>query len=499
MMGVITANKKLLLPLALVAALTTAAYANSFSASFHLDDYHQIASNTNMYSLSNIPRFFVDATSGTNIAGLRGYRPVTTVSFALSYALSGQEVFGYHVVNFLLHLINSLLMFIVVRRVMEEANSEGAATIAVFASALFCLHPIQTGAVTYISGRAVLLATFFVLLSFYCFMAARAGGPRRTPLYAMSAVLFLLGLLSKEMAISLVFIVAAYGVFFPHADRGPGRARRLIPYLLLLAVVVVFLIIKRIVQGYTVLPGVDYDVSRYLMTEARVLLVYLRLLLFPFNQNADYAMATESYFSAFTAVGLAVAAGIAALAILFRKRKKAAAFFMAWFLLTLAPESTLVPILDAAVEYRLYLPSVGFFAVLATIIYRMVNGAARAPQRAIVVASLMLLAVLTFNRNMVWRNELSLWSDVSAKSPRSCRAQMNLGRALVVGGRYSDAVPHLLKAVEMDPEFYSRVRIHSNLGICYMNLGRKDDAEREMTTAKELFEQQKGRNVEQTP
>ena len=193
--------KKISIPLLLL-VLLVAAYSNSFRDGFHFDDFHQIVENPNVRDLGNIPAFFYSAGMGSVNTSLRGYRPVTYSSFSLSYAVSGYSPGGYRLFNLLLHFLNALLVYAIVRRVVSTRGGDsGGEWAALIAAAAFALHPVQTNAVTYISGRAVLLASFFSLASFYCFLRFRSGGG-----YAWGAalpVLFLLGLLSKEMAVAL--------------------------------------------------------------------------------------------------------------------------------------------------------------------------------------------------------------------------------------------------------------------------------------------------------
>src|SRR3990172_2770395 len=160
----------------------------------------------------NIPRFFTSAEMASQMEELRGYRPLTYASYALNHAISGDGVTGYHIVNFLLHLANILLVFLAVGAVFRKSGREDPFYPALFAAAVFALHPVQTGAVTYLSARSALVASLFYLAAFYVYVRHRESG--KTCLLAMSAGLYLLGLLSKETAVSLPALILVYELMF---------------------------------------------------------------------------------------------------------------------------------------------------------------------------------------------------------------------------------------------------------------------------------------------
>ena len=160
----------------LVLALALAAYSGSFHAGFHFDDFHQLVNNQHMRSLANVPRFFTEPRLASFSSEDKGYRPVTYTTFALNYALAGYRVFWYHAVNFCLHVLCAFLVFVIVRAVLRDAGSGRAGEYALLVAALFAVHPVQTGAVTYITGRAALLASLFYLSGLACFLRFRGRG-----------------------------------------------------------------------------------------------------------------------------------------------------------------------------------------------------------------------------------------------------------------------------------------------------------------------------------
>lgn len=469
-------TRRNLLAAALLFALTLVAYSNSFNGEFHFDDHHQIVRNQNIRDLKNVPRFFSEGGLETYTLGQKGYRPFTLISFALNYAVSGYEVWSWHLFNVLLHIINALLVFAITTAVFKGEGRHNDSAVPLVTALVFALHPIQTGAVSYISGRAVLLATFFYLLAFYGFLIYRLSRGKRVYVWTgCLSVLFMCGLLSKEMAVSLPVMMFAYDlIFIVPAAGNPGRARLMSRYLPYLAVLAVYIWLKRAAAGFVAQPVQAMGVGQYLMSEAKALLLYLRLMVLPVNQNVDYGLQPTVHMDAQVAAAVMIVAVSLYLLYSWRREKPVAAFFGLWFFLAISPESTLVPIGDIAMEYRLYLPSVGFIAALAVLATDALKKPL--PRRIAAVSVLAAFTALTLSRNAVWATEYSLWSDNVTKSFASARAHVNLGNALFAAKRYSEATAEYERALRIDPAYPDYSDIHNNLGSCYGATGRLEDA-----------------------
>ena len=473
--------KDTLLAAGLILLLTLAIYSNSFQAGFHYDDVHQIVMNENIRELGNIPRFFTDASLSSHYKDVKIYRPVTYSSFAVNYAVSGGRVWSWHLFNIVLQFLNALLVFAIVKAVTDNGERGGNSVTPLIAALVFAAHPIQTGAVTYISGRSALLASFFCLSAFYAFARHRSGGGYAWAVLA--PVFFLLGLLSKEMAVCFIGIALAYDFIFTVPIKGgyKGAARAALYYIPLIATLLLYLVLKKTIQGALGDPNRTGTAAGYLLSEARVFPMYLRLLLLPMNQNADYNLPAAG--TAGLPAVISVILIIALLLLIYRMRStnKAAAFFGIWFLAALAPESSVVPISDIAVEYRLYLPSIGLVAMFALLARDLVKRTAAG--RALALAVLSMLAVLTFNRNLVWADDRTLWGDVAKKAPYSSRAHANYGCALAYDKMYADALRELNLAVEIEPDNPQGGKAHNEIGLCYAKAGLTDKAVSEFMKA----------------
>jgi Flp pilus assembly protein TadD len=236
----------------------------------------------------------------------------------------------------------------------------------------------------------------------------------------------------------------------------------------------------------------------YLFTQFRVIVTYLRLLVWPAGQNLlhDYPL-YQSFFTPAVFLSflfLSVLFG-AAVWLIYKSRLSAIrldystthysrllGFGVLWFFITLSVESGVIPIPMLIDEYRVYLPSVGFFlalmsgvTLLAARFIRFTIHGSRFTAVAIALFAMVILALsaATYARNMVWKDKVSLWEDVARKSPASSRPHNNLGIAYYESGRYAEAIRSYERAISLNP---LHLNSYMNLGVAYAVTGRLDAA-----------------------
>jgi tetratricopeptide (TPR) repeat protein len=493
-------SRDALAALLLISAATALAYSNTLGASFHLDDFPRIVQNDGLHDLGKLwpPH---------------GNRYLGDLSFALNFRLGGLEPLGYHLVNLLVHLCNALLVAWLAAATLRTPALRDAAAgpllrerLPLTAGLLFALHPIQTQAVTYVVQRFASLATLFCLLSLVLYAQARLSLEReRSPrlraasLLVLSAAFAAAAMRTKEISFTLPVVTLGYELLF---FRGPWRR-----LLLLLPVAATALLVplglaasgQRLADalGDGQLPAETLAIPRsvYLLTESRVLATYLRLLVLPVGQNLDHDFPLshtpwEPGVLISLAVLVTVVSGAIALLVRARRSGEAAGVLVfsgvAWFFVTSSVESSVIPIRDVIVEHRMYLPSAGAAVVLATaLLCALERLRSRLPAGVGLAAALLVTAVplgaATYARNRVWKDELTLWSDVVAKSPQKARPHNNLGVALAEAGRFAEAIPEYREAIRLDPGFGDP---HNNLGIALYSTGRGlDEAIREYREA----------------
>ena len=209
----------------LLIVLTGTVYLNSLNNGFHFDDIHHIVDNKYLRSLNNIPRFFIDIDTFSADSAVSGghFRPLVLTSHAVSYAISGANPIGYHIVSLIFHVGSAFMLFLIVKAILSGVrqdisgvsgarNDSAGFFVALAAALIFAVHPFNSEAVNYITARSSLMSGFFYLLAFYCWVRYR--GSLTSYFYLSSLLAFLLSLLSKEMAITLPLILFIYDLYF---------------------------------------------------------------------------------------------------------------------------------------------------------------------------------------------------------------------------------------------------------------------------------------------
>ncbi|MDD5435371.1 MAG: tetratricopeptide repeat protein, partial [Nitrospira sp.] len=446
-------------------------------------------------------------------------RIIGYLTFALNYKLHGARVPGYHVFNVLVHLSNAILLYLLVlltaktpwfRKASGDKDGPFPYRIAaLFAGLLFVSHPVQTQAVAYISQRFTSLSTMFCLISIVLYAKARIEteghislfSASNLPLYLVSVVSAVLAMKTKQIAFTLPVIVALYEVMF---FEGNARKRLLyaLPLLLTMLIVPLAVIedqhvltdIKRLRLSVHGGPNGHLELS-YLLTQFRVIVTYLRLLVLPVNQNLDYdypvyhSFLTPSVFLSFIFLTSIFVGGIylyrksAEQGVQDRQWLRITAFGIFWFFITLSVESSIIPLADLIFEHRLYLPSAGFFMIIVSAAAMGGRRLGKTGTEAITLFltfSVLALSIATFQRNQLWGDNVSLWEDVVKKSPNKARPHNNLGVAYGDKGDLNKAVNEYLAALKIDPKFLD-ARV--NLAVAYGKLDLVDMAISELLTA----------------
>ncbi|MBE0577687.1 MAG: tetratricopeptide repeat protein [Desulfuromonadales bacterium] len=495
------------------------AYANTFGVPFVLDDLESINRNEVIRDLGN----YIPGGPGYDFLFRRWFGYFT---FALNYYFSGLDVTGYHLFNLTVHICTALLVYAFVRLtfrtpfLVDSKVAQQAAVTALLAALFFVAHPVQTQAVTYTVQRLTSLCTLFYLLALVLYVAARlrsevprqesergrqtSGGWHIPLLLAGSVVSAVLAMFTKEIAFTLPLAALLYEVCFFHGA-WQRRGILLLPVLLTVSLIPILVLSDESLPTTGGLPQTEADIPRldYLFTQFRVLVTYLRLLVLPVNQNLDYDYPVfSSFFTPPVFLSFVVLAALLGFAIhlsgfriksagnapLARPELRLIAFGIFWFFLTLAVESSFIPIADVIFEHRLYLPSIGVAVAMATaiILAREKTISFYGGKMPMIAAAMIIIALTlaTWQRNKVWQNEVSLWGDVARKSPQKHRPWFNLGTHLMTdSGQPEEAIPALLHAVARDP---GHAESWHNLGSSYLMSARPREAIMPLRTAVRL-------------
>ena len=376
------------------------------------------------------------------LAAIRGVRPILMLSFWINNRLAGAEPYLYHLTNLFLHVLNSLMVFLIARRLTGWCGTEPPRRelAAALAAGVFLLHPGQTEAVAYVASRSENLSAFFFFAAILVFVY------RKTATVSWLTAAGILALYAgaastKEHTVVLPVVLLMLDYYWNpgHSFGGIRRNWRLYAPIAIGAAAgawYVLDVLRNSVSAGFRLEGLPWN--HYFYTQWRALWIYFRIFLFPAGQNADYDYPiVRSPFDPWAAAGLAGLLALIVAAVYWRKRFPLASFGVLCALALFAPTSSVAPIADAVAERRLYLPMLGL-ALLPAEFFR--TWRARPAAAAGTAAALLaLLGVVTYQRSQVWSSERALWEDVVAKSPWNGRARIHLGVAYFKEGRCQEA------------------------------------------------------------
>ncbi len=413
-------------------------------------------------SAANIRSFFTEYHHGL-------YQPLTLLSLAVDYALGGLDPLGYHLVNVLLHLINTGLVFALVYALA------GRFPVAWLAALLFGVHPLHVESVSWVTERKDVLYAAFFLASLIAYVRyARQGKGRH---YGWALVLFVLSLLAKAQAVSLAITLFLVDFWCGRSLRDRKVLLEKAPFLVLALVFGVMALSAQASVG-ALTEGSDTGLVQRLALAAYGLLSYFVRLLAPIRLSAIYPYPEWGGrgFPVQLWVYPLVVLGALAVVVLALKHSKTLFFGVAFFVINIALMLQVVPAGTAFTADRFsYIPSVGFFFLIGMGYHPAATdnpGLARPLQLAL-LAYVALLGGLTFQRAQVWRDSLSLWNDVLGKYPDVPFALNNRGIARNASGDVEGAVADYQRAIRLQPD-YSKP--YENRGNARLALGRYREA-----------------------
>lgn len=444
-------------------------YSNTFNASFHFDDSASITENPAIKHIQNIRAVW----------GFHPPRFLTYLSFAINYHFRQLNVFGYHLINLLIHILASIIVYFLVLLTFETPAMKDSSLkryqniTGLFSALLFLTHPIQTQAVTYIVQRAASLAALFYLPTLLLYVRFRL--TKRPIYYILSFITAFLGIFTKEIFITIPLAILLYEVCFFEKGALLKKIKFIFPYLL---VILLIPLIMSTSEVYNL--GEAREITRlsekiprkdYLLTEFNVIPTYIRLLVFPINQNLDYDYPIYHSLNLPTILSLLFLLSILGFGIYLFKRKPLLSFGIFFFFLTLSVESSIFPIPDVIFEHRLYLPCFGFCIFLSSLLMEIIRR--KRPYIIFLSSIVITLSFLTYTRNLIWKDDITLWKDVVKKSPNKARAYNNLGLAYYRGGHSNEALACYRKAIEIRP---NNEIAYNNIGIIYKEQDKLDEA-----------------------
>jgi Tfp pilus assembly protein PilF len=426
--------------MALLAISATIVYANALLNSFTYDDFLYVLNNPGVTN----PSFagFFHATKFTNV-----FRPVTFFTFSLNWKLGHIHASGYHLFNLLLHVGVTLLLYILLKKLLE--NAPDAAAISFVAALFFAVHPIHTEAVASIVGRSELLAAGFVFAAWFFHLEDQL---------LPSLLCFVLAMMSKESAVSFVPLV-----LFGDYLRGKFKSR--VAYLSIVLAAVAYTGVLWFAQGgrfgefeinFLDNPLAGMPAGLRILNALRVAWKYVGLLVFPAALSCDYSYNSIKLYAdlAHTLPIALVSLAVLGLWIWTVRTGRIAwalggAIYLAAFAIT---SNVLIPTGTIMGERLAYLPSAGFCLLVALLWFEFKKRASTASWVALAVV-LGVLSARTVVRNRDWRSNFALYSAAVRVVPDDSRMHCNLGGAYLDAGQLDLARQHLQLALQIYPSY----------------------------------------------
>jgi Tfp pilus assembly protein PilF len=442
-------------------------YANTLVNGFAFDDGIYIFGNHSVTSPS-IQAMFAP-TKFNNVV-----RPVTFATLALNQAVGGAHPFGYHLFNLFLHAAVVLLLYMVLRRLLDTLPEGGA--VSLMAALLFAVHPIHTEAVASIVGRSEVLAAGFLLAAWLLHLQ-----DREIP----SLLCLALALMSKESAVAFVPLVLA-GDFARSKFKPSGRYARIV------GVAVVYLALFWKIKGgrfgEVSIPFLDNPLANLpgslrILNSLRIAWKYVGLHVYPVKLSCDYSYNAILLYANWRHGVVAASAALLVMALwvwaFWTRRNEwflAGAIYLGGFAAT---ANLLVPTGTIMGERLAYLPSAGFCLLVALALIRFERHQ-RLLGSAVFVILIAALALRTVDRNSDWRDNFRLFSTDVRVVPGSAKIHCNLGGEYLRLGQLEAAQAELQIALRIYPEFPEAQEFQ---GLVEARMGHGQEARRSMEKA----------------
>ena len=463
-------NKKfIIVVIILIFILGIGVYANSLNGKFIWDDNALVKKNVYIRHWSNAPKIFI-RNVGDGAAEMDGYyRPLQNLTYMLDYSLWRLNVRGYHLTNILIHIMVVLSLFWMVSLLWKDK------VVAFFASTIYLVHPAHVETVSYISGRGGSLVALFMILSFIFYVKYIDAGKGRNCLFML--IFAALALLSKENCLVLPALFLLYNFSFK-------KRFKALPLFSVSVLVILYLLFRVFLSGPSLIGGAGWlaTLPQRLPGVLAAITGYMRILIIPVDLHFDYGTARFGITDPVVILGAIILAGI--MIAVFKKTKgdNLVLFAGGWFFITLLPVSNIYPLSFYMSEHYLYLPSIGFFLILAMGLKELY-----ASKRNLSIAAWMVLlvssSVLTIDQNNYWKDPMRFYEKTLGYGKDNPNIYINLGYEYRERGRNEEAISMFNKAIALSPE---SVSAHMNMAISLYQEARYDDAIVECKRALEI-------------
>jgi protein O-mannosyl-transferase len=467
------------LKLALIILCALFAYSNTIFNDFVYDDNYQIIYNTWITNVKHLPEIFSnDATHAETAGSSNYYRPIMNTVYMFNYYLfRGLTPWGFHLVNVLLHIGVTILVFFTTSALFDKARSETNRSFfsaPLLVAIIFAVHPINSEVVAWVACVPELTFALFCLLAFYFHMKSLRNFDSGR---LLSLAFFAVALLCKETSVTLLPILAVYDYLYRDDDFKIRRyILRYTPFVLIIGL---YLVLRINALGGMAPSNRHPELNTFelIINILPLFSQYLGKLLLPINLNAFYVLhPVHSVFEPGFLISFVTAGAFLALGVVMFKKNKHA--FLGLVIIT-AP---LLPVLyirglgeNTFADRYLYFPSIGFALLAGSLLTAKVTFGDqwRKALSILLIIILGIYSIGSIKRNRIWHDDLTLWTDTIKKSPDCYIPLQSYGAALLKAGRYAEALPPLEKAIRLEPQYEQS---YISLADVYIGLGLKGKA-----------------------
>ncbi|MGD9014983.1 MAG: tetratricopeptide repeat protein [Candidatus Omnitrophota bacterium] len=455
-----TNKRSLFVSAVLIIILGLAVYANSLNGKFVWDDDVLIRDNVYIKNWSHIHDIVTKDIGAGAGRQYNSYRPLQILTYAIDHSLWGLNVKGYHLTNILLHILAALSIYWLINLLY------GDRLLSLLISVFFVIYPLHTEAIAYISGRADPLVLFLMLACFILYI--KHSYSKNIILYLLMLLSFTLALLSKENSLILPVLLLLYH----HAFR---KKLEVLSFLSIASIGLVYIVLRSTVLNF-LLPNMSCPSALFERMPGFLVAIanYARLIFLPFNLHMEYGNKLFKWTDPRAILGMIILFSLLICAFRKRKTNQLVFFSISWMFITLMPQSNLLPINAYMAEHWLYLPSIGFFILLAKgLIYIYQTKRLRILAIVLIAGLCTFYSYLTIRQNVYWREPIVFYERTLKYAPDSPKIHNDLGNIYSTTDKKQKAIASYKKAIELNPAF---TNAYYNLGFIYHTLSRKQEA-----------------------
>jgi len=388
------------------------------------------------------------------------YQPLTTLSYALNFKITGMDPAGFHAGNLLFHLLNTILVFLFIRVISKKT------TAGLLSALFFGIHPMFVESVAWVSERKDVLYTFFFLLSLI-FYVEYADKKKGLPYLFLSFLMFVCSVLSKSTAILLPFILILTDWFLKRKFDWKQLSEK-VPFLIISIIIALVTLYSQYTAEFNDFTAYQYNLFDRLFLVAYSLLFYLLMFFVPVKFSCIHPYPDKTGLFLPYGYYLAFVVLIILIIVLYRFIKSrqpetrkmyifGASFFIIMFILFI--QIIPLPGFSVAAERYSYMPYIGLFFIFSMIISNFLEKFESLKNRnkyflyLVISIFVVFYSVTTYHRNKVWKSNFSLFSDAIKKHPEAAMPYNNRGLAYAQTADLQMAILDFNKAIELKPYF----------------------------------------------